>query len=97
MTHILLWASENRSPFCESSPAKQDHNQHDDDDRRQQPATDVHDESPCLRLSNVHAWPWQLFRCTENKKNDVMEHPKAFDHVGLLVNQPPGTAGLLFI
>jgi len=33
----------------------------------------------------------------ETKKADVMEHPKAFDHVGLLVNQPPGTAGLLFI
>jgi hypothetical protein len=27
----------------------------------------------------------------------VVEHPEAFDHVGLLVNEPPGTAGLLFI
>ena len=26
-----------------------------------------------------------------------MEHPEAFDHVGLLVNEPPGQAGLLFI
>jgi hypothetical protein len=25
-----------------------------------------------------------------NKKADVVEHPKAFDHVGLLVNKPPG-------
>src|SRR6185503_15002328 len=24
------------------------------------------------------------------KKADVAEHPKVFDHVGLLVNQPPG-------
>ena len=31
------------------------------------------------------------------KKADVAEHPKVFDHVGLLVNEPPGTAGLLFI
>jgi hypothetical protein len=32
------------------------------------------------------------------KKNaDVAEHPKAFDHVGLLFNEPPGTAGLFFI
>jgi hypothetical protein len=31
------------------------------------------------------------------KKADVAEHPKAFDHVGLLVNEPPGTAELLFI
>jgi hypothetical protein len=33
----------------------------------------------------------------ENKKADVAEHPKAFGHVGLLFNEPPGTAGLFFI
>jgi len=26
----------------------------------------------------------------------VVEHPKVFDHVGLLVNGPPGTAELPF-
>jgi hypothetical protein len=31
------------------------------------------------------------------KKADVVEHPEAFDHVGLLANEPPGQAGLLFI
>jgi len=32
------------------------------------------------------------------KKADVAEHhQRAFDHVGLLVNEPPGTAGLPFI
>ena len=32
------------------------------------------------------------------KKTDVAEHLyQVFDHVGLLVNWPPGTAGLLFI
>jgi hypothetical protein len=31
-----------------------------------------------------------------NKKADVMEHQEAFDHVGLLVNEPPGQAGLPF-
>jgi hypothetical protein len=31
------------------------------------------------------------------KKADVVEYPEVFDHVGLLVNEPPGTAGLLFI
>jgi hypothetical protein len=30
------------------------------------------------------------------KKADVMERPQAFDHVGLLFNEPPGTAELLF-
>ena len=35
--------------------------------------------------------------CHANKKADVIERPKAFDHVGLLRNEPPGTAGLLFI
>ena len=32
-----------------------------------------------------------------NKKADVVGHPKVIDHVGLLVNEPPGTAELLFI
>jgi hypothetical protein len=31
------------------------------------------------------------------KKADVAEHPKAFDHVGLLFNEPPGKTGLFFI
>ena len=31
-----------------------------------------------------------------NKKADVAEHPEVFDHVGLLVNEPPGQAGLPF-
>jgi hypothetical protein len=43
--------------------------------------------SPWLRTSLV----------TKNKKTDVAEHPKAFDHVGLLFNKPPDSAGLLFI
>ena len=34
---------------------------------------------------------------TRTKKADVAEHPEVFDHVGLLVNEPPGTAGLLSI
>jgi len=32
---------------------------------------------------------------TRTKKADVAEHPRVFDHVGLLVNEPPDTAGLL--
>jgi len=31
------------------------------------------------------------------KKTDVAEHPQVLDHVGLLVNEPPGPAGLPFI
>ncbi len=31
------------------------------------------------------------------KKTDVAERPAAFGHVGLLVNGPPGTAGLPLI
>jgi len=34
---------------------------------------------------------------TKDKKTDVVEHPQVFDHVGLLTNEPPGTAGLLFM
>jgi hypothetical protein len=33
----------------------------------------------------------------QKKKADVTEHPQVFDHVGLLINEPPGTAELLFI
>jgi hypothetical protein len=32
----------------------------------------------------------------ENKKAGVIEHPEVFDHVGLLINELPGTAGSLF-
>jgi hypothetical protein len=31
------------------------------------------------------------------KKADVIEHLKAFDHVGVLANEPPGRAGLPFV
>jgi len=31
------------------------------------------------------------------KKTDVAENPAVFGHVGLLINRPPGTAGLPFI
>ncbi|MBN1912249.1 MAG: DUF2973 domain-containing protein [Pirellulales bacterium] len=34
---------------------------------------------------------------TRTKKADVAEHPEVFDHVGLLVNEPLGTAELLSI
>jgi hypothetical protein len=33
----------------------------------------------------------------ETKKADVAKHPEAFHHVGLLVNEPTGATGLLFI
>ena len=38
-----------------------------------------------------------VWAALKNKKADEAEHPKAFDHVGLLSNEPPGKAGLLFI
>ena len=31
------------------------------------------------------------------KKADVVEHPQVLHHVGLLVNEPPGQAGLPFV
>jgi hypothetical protein len=31
-----------------------------------------------------------------NKKTDVADHPGVIDHVGLLNNELPSTAGLLF-
>jgi hypothetical protein len=35
-------------------------------------------------------WPTQ-------KKAGVVEHPEVFDHAGLLINGPPGKAGVPFI
>ncbi len=37
---------------------------------------------------------WDRIR---KKKSGVAEHLQAFDHAGLLVNEPPGQAGLPFI
>jgi hypothetical protein len=33
----------------------------------------------------------------ENKKADVVQLPKAFNHVGLLFSEPPGRAKLFFV
>jgi len=33
----------------------------------------------------------------KQKKADMVEHPQVFDHVGLLIIEPPGMAGLPFI
>jgi hypothetical protein len=32
----------------------------------------------------------------DRKKADVAKHPQVLNHVGLLCNEPPGQAGLLF-
>jgi len=43
--------------------------------------------------------PWcrDCHESAQLKIADVMEHPGVFNHAGLLVNGPPGTAGLPFI
>jgi hypothetical protein len=38
-----------------------------------------------------------ISRHRSEKKADVVEHPEVFDHIGLLVDEPPGTAELPFI
>jgi hypothetical protein len=44
------------------------------------------------------AAPWLLrAKPQPKKKADVAKHPEVFGHVGLLCNEPPGQAGLLFI
>jgi len=47
-------------------------------------------------LRSRHRKSWSLLATPEfrSKKADVAEHPRAFDHVGLLVNGPPDRAGL---
>jgi hypothetical protein len=48
-------------------------------------------------IRNFRGWIPNILRPSKTKKADVVEHPKVFDHVGLLFNKPPGRAGLLFI
>jgi hypothetical protein len=38
----------------------------------------------------------QVASLQAKKEADVVERPEAFDHVGLLLDEPPGAAGLLF-
>jgi hypothetical protein len=49
-----------------------------------------------VQAIDAHGKSFALFQ-RETKKADVAEHPEVFDHVGLLSNEPLGTAGLLFI
>jgi hypothetical protein len=34
---------------------------------------------------------------TANKKTDLADHPEVINQTGLLINEPPSIAGLLFI
>ena len=49
-----------------------------------------------MRLSAIGSFV-RTTPAANNKKTDVAEHSKAFDHVGLLFNEPTGKTGLLFI
>ena len=45
----------------------------------------------------VHSWRSGPSRAAESEKAGVVERPEAFDHAGLLIDGPPGPAGLPFI
>ena len=49
------------------------------------------------RLQSPNPLPQLTTSYIAKQKADVAEHPEVFDHVGLLVNEPPGMAGLLSI
>jgi hypothetical protein len=56
----------------------------------------------CTRVESDLSVSWFLvsvfIRCQrKQKKAGVVEHPEVFHHAGLLANEPPGHAGLLFI
>jgi hypothetical protein len=57
---------------------------------------------PGQRLSSRLVFGSVLCSCAcrplpKTKKADVAEHQEVFDHVGLLTNEPPGSAEFLFI
>jgi hypothetical protein len=53
------------------------------------------------RANDTHHWASlsgaAMQHRREKKKADVVEYPQAFDHVGLLVNEPLGLAEVPFI
>ena len=53
--------------------------------------------SACRRFNFLPEVMTNVWHSQERKKADVAEHPKVFHHVGLPVNEPPGTAELLSI
>ena len=52
---------------------------------------------PCSRSARCSRRGVDWIPVAKNKKTGVVQYPKAFDHVGLLFNEPPGGADLLFI
>jgi len=53
------------------------------------------DSPRCGPIGHVHRIG-PIPRLQKQQKTDVAEHPQVFDHVGLLINGLPGTAGSLF-
>ena len=51
----------------------------------------LHSVLPLEMTGSMYSWVWN------EKKADAVEHPGVLNRVGLLVNGPPGTAGLPFI
>jgi hypothetical protein len=49
-----------------------------------------HTTGPGLNAPFIRTW-----RTTATKKADVAEHQEVLDHVGLLSNEPPGSASVL--
>jgi hypothetical protein len=52
---------------------------------------------PFIVQHQLGGWKLPPFRHSRRKKTDVAKYLEVFDHVGLLVNEPPGLAGLPFI
>ncbi len=57
----------------------------------------VHHEPGRIRETVSNPGLCRNLCAAKNKKTDVVQCPKAFDHVGLLFNESPGGAELPFI
>jgi len=49
-----------------------------------------------MNIETFRVWASTVF-CHGKQKADMAEHPKVSSHVGLLVNEPPGSTWLLFV
>ena len=77
--------------------AKDERNHQNDNHKRRQSAADLHGQSLLSRLSKGSRCRVAAIAATPKTKTDVANRPETFDHVGLLVNEPPPHRGLLFV
>ena len=88
---MSIWCVYDR--FREFPMPKDEQNHQNDNHKRRQSSADLHGKSPFSRLFRGSLCRVATIAATPKTKTDVANRPGAFDHVGLLVNEPPPHRG----